>query len=432
MKQNLENNIKESLKEFELPYDSAAWDAMSKKLDQRMPTTPKSNLKWYLGGAAAIAIIATTVTFWPSTTSTEGNEVKTAINNTDTTTQSKEKDASTISTNGSRNTTDNQGITNENNSNVITNTPSINNTPEKQIKTSTPTNAANPLNDKPTNTFNNPLDVFTQNGNGGNGNGAVNPTPKEVKIQSIENVCIGEATTIVNKNDVNLIILDPNNTRILIKANKSTDFTALTDGKHEIGYLENGNFISKESFIVLSAPKADFLVDDQNTYENGIPSIDLSAITTGISYTWDFEKQAGNVNGKSVSVHYFYKGNYAVTLTVQGSNGCTATETKSIQIEDDYNLMAVTGFDPMSNDIRINTFVPYALTQRSVDFNMIIIDPKDGNTIFETNDATKPWTGIDRRNGQLVKASTVYIWKVNINNPVKGEPTEYKGTITRL
>jgi hypothetical protein len=41
-----------------MPYDAAAWDQMSKRLDQVMPTKPASNLKWYLGGAAVIAAVS--------------------------------------------------------------------------------------------------------------------------------------------------------------------------------------------------------------------------------------------------------------------------------------------------------------------------------------------------------------------------------------
>ena len=67
MKDNFENNIKESLNGFEVPYDAAAWSAMSKRLDQTMPTSGGSNFKWYLGGAATVAVIVTTALLWPST-----------------------------------------------------------------------------------------------------------------------------------------------------------------------------------------------------------------------------------------------------------------------------------------------------------------------------------------------------------------------------
>lgn len=57
MKESIENKIKESLKEHELPYDASAWTSMSARLDQTMPTQSSSNvLKWLIGGAAVVAI----------------------------------------------------------------------------------------------------------------------------------------------------------------------------------------------------------------------------------------------------------------------------------------------------------------------------------------------------------------------------------------
>jgi hypothetical protein len=76
--------------------------------------------------------------------------------------------------------------------------------------------------------------------------------------------------------------------------------------------------------------------------------------------------------------------------------------------------------------------MPYALTVREVDFELIIIDPKDGAVVFESNDATLPWRGQDKRNGQLVEPSKTFIWRVILSNPQPGEKSEYKGTIVRL
>lgn len=431
MKQNLENNIKESLRDFEVPYDPAAWSAMSQKLEQVMPSSPKSNWKWYLGGAATVAAIAVAVTFWSNDTATDVEDTHTAIN-----------DQNVASQKGNTNTTTEKAQISEDkvNEEVPTiDSPSASDvTASNKLEKSTnnaSSNSNHPTSEKPINNatqYNDPFANIPNIGNGsGNGTGK-ETTSKEILIPAIYDFCLGETISIENKNNVNLIIKDSKGISTSIRANKSIDFNAPSDGEYSIGYNENGNFVAKESFMVLSEPKADFSIDDQNKYENGIPSIDMKATTPGASYSWKFENQSGNITGKDVSVHYFSKGNYDITLTVTGSNGCKGSETKSIQIDDDYNLLAVTAFDPMSNDIRKNTFVPFALTQRSVDFNMIVIDPTDGGVVFETNDATKPWTGLDRRNGQMVAPNKTYIWKVVLNNPVKGEPSEYKGMIIRL
>ncbi len=417
---NLENNIKESVKGYELPYDPSAWKAMSKKLDQVMPVSPKSNLKWYLGGAATIAVIVTTIALWPSDKSTSNESVKTAQNEVSNTNN-------TINTENSSTTTSKN---NSDNTNTTTNDAS--------------TNDVEVVNDvNPVKQILNEVNVITPlkvNNSNQNTNQAVNPisytgispiTSKKIEIADINNICLGESISIVNKNDVNLTVFDPNGTKTIIKSNKTTSITPEIDGKYTIGYTENGQLTSK-SFNVVPLPKPDFSIDDQNSYENGLPSINVSATTSGYSYTWDLENQKGSVFGKDISVHYFNKGSYKVSLTIQGANGCKGTETKTIQIADDYNLLAVNAFDPSSNDNRLNSFMPFALTQRNVDFSMIIIDPKDGAVIFETNDATNHWTGTDKRNGQMVPANKAYIWKVIIQNPVKGEKSEYKSTIIRL
>ncbi len=416
---NLENNIKESVKGYELPYDPSAWKAMSKKLDQVMPVSPKSNLKWYLGGAATVAVIVTTIALWPADKSTSIDNVKISKNEVSST--------NTINTENISTSTSNN---NSDNTNTATNDASINNVEV--------TNDVNPVKQ-----ILNEVNVITPlkvNNSNQNTNQSVNPisytgisptTSKKIEIADINNICLGESISIVNTNDVNLTLLDPNGLKTIVKANKTTAITPEIDGKYSIEYSENAQLTSK-SFNVVPLPKPDFSIDDQNSYENGLPSINVSATTSGYSYTWDLENQKGSVFGKDISVHYFNKGSYKVSLTIQGTNGCKGTETKTIHVDDDYNLLAVNAFDPSSNDIRLNSFMPFALTQRNVDFNLIIIDPKDGAVIFETNDATNPWKGIDKRNGQMIEANKAFIWKVVLKNPVKGEKSEYKSTIIRL
>lgn len=426
MKDNLENSIKESLKEYEMPYDANAWTSMNKRLDQTIPTTPKSNLKWYLGGAAAVAVIATSIAIWNNT---DSNSTKKIEPSQQTSSQSFVKENVENTNSESQNITSENSTSSELSPNSEVNSSnqngSIENIDANKENTTSTNSAQNSVKGtlNQTNTSTNSLSPNSTD---------VKPTSKKVEVQSVSNICFGETTIISNKNDVILYILDPSGNKTSIKASKTLSFSPENEGKHTIGYLENGQFKGIEIFHVLNAPKVDFSIDDQTKYENGLPTVNLSTSSIGTSFVWNFEKQQGNETGKDVSVHYFNKGTYSVSLTVQGTNGCTAVESKTLRIEDDYNLLAVTAFDPLSNDLRKSSFIPYALTQRTVDFNMIIIDPKDGATIFESNDATNTWKGIDRRNGQLVDANKTYIWRVVLDNPEKGEKSEYKGTIIRM
>jgi hypothetical protein len=422
MKNNLENSIKESVKVYELPYDPSAWEAMSKKLDQVMPVSPKSNLKWYLGGAATVAVIVTTIALWPADQSTSNDTVKTAQNELNT--ANRDVNSDNTSLNATNNKSDKTNTVSQDATlNKIEVANDVN--PVKQILNEvniiTPVDV-NPLNQ---NTNNN----GTPKGNIGiptNGQNSSGITSDKIEFIATT-ICLGQNIEFTNKNETLILVQDPSGN----KSNVKSSFKPKTEGQYSLGYTENGKFHA-QSITVLQLPIVDFVIDDQNSYENGIPSVNVSATTTGYSYTWDLEDQKGSVFGKDISVHYFNKGSYKLSLTIQGSHGCQATETKTIQIADDYNLLAVNAFDPNANDMRLNSFMPFALTQRNVDFNMIIIDPKDGAVIFETNDATNHWTGIDKRNGQMVEANKAYIWKVVIQNPVKGEKSEYKSTIIRL
>jgi len=417
MKDNFENNIKESLNGFEVPYDAASWSAMSKRLDQTMPTSGGSNLKWYLGGAATVAVIVTTALLWPST------DVEKSQHITSTSTEKvKETEDQVHTSKGTSSQT------------TIQDASSIE-APEKNTSNGT----SNPVSFDPApNIFDNPIDyIKTKENTYMNEDEPVNsifdPIIEMVAptVPSVANICLNESTTINNPNKQELTVVGPNGITT-IKGNSSLQFTPDSEGIYNLGFMVNGIFNSKESFVVKPLPKADFTIDETYNYENGVPSINLSTNSQGVAHTWAFEGQNGTTSGTETKAHFFYKGEYDIALTVTGSNSCKSTVAKSVQIDETYNLMAVNGFDPMSSDNRINSFIPRGLVERSADFRMIIIDPTDGAIIFETSDVSNPWRGLDKRNGQMVSANKAYIWKVTLNNPLKGENPEYKGTIVRL
>lgn len=417
MKDNFENNIKESLNGFEVPYDAAAWSAMSKRLDQTMPTSGGSNLKWYLGGAATVAVIVTTVLLWPSA------DVEKSQHITSTSTEKVKE-------------TEDQVHTSKGNSSQSSIQDAS--TTEAPVKNTT-NGTSNPVSFDPApNIFDNPIDYIKVKDNtfmkeDEPANSIFDPIIEMVtpSVPSVANICLNETTTINNTNKQELTVVGPNGITT-IKGNSSLQFTPDSEGVYNLGFMVNGIFNSKESFVVKPLPKADFTIDETYNYENGVPSMNLSTNSQGVAHTWAFEGQNGTTSGTETKAHFFYKGEYDITLTVTGSNSCKTTATKSVQIDETYNLLAVNGFDPMSSDNRINSFIPRGLVERSADFRMIIIDPTDGAIIFETSDVSNPWRGLDKRNGQMVSANKAYIWKVTLNNPLKGENPEYKGTIVRL
>ena len=73
--------------------------------------------------------------------------------------------------------------------------------------------------------------------------------------------------------------------------------------------------------------------------------------------------------------------------------------------------------------------MPFALTQRDVNFTLTIVDPRDNSVVYSTQDATKGWDGTDQRTGSMTPSETVYIWKVQLENPLPNERQVYAGTV---
>jgi hypothetical protein len=226
--------------------------------------------------------------------------------------------------------------------------------------------------------------------------------------------------------------LFPNGNEWSTRANSAATIHPSQAGTYKIGYADRSeNFVEEGTFNVNNAPDADFeFVDLGEKYLNGLPTTEVKTLSPGVHHEWRYGKITST--GTEAYPHFFTKGNHEITLIVTGSNGCKSSINKSVNIEEDYNLMAMTGFDPTDINPSNSTFIPYALKERDVEFTMIILDPNDGHLIYETSDASQGWDGIDRQTGQLVKFETSYIWKVTIANPAIGEKSEYAGVIIPL
>ena len=181
--------------------------------------------------------------------------------------------------------------------------------------------------------------------------------------------------------------------------------------------------------------KIDFTASNETFYEKGLPFNSLTCNIDAKKYTWTNERGEILSTDKNADIHLFVAGTSQITLTVEHFNGEKQSITKPVRCEVNYNLLAVTGFNPTSSDYRNNTFIPFALlkTERNVPFDMQIIDPQTGQVVFETKNVDIPWDGIDMRTNQMVHVNSTYIWRVKIYQKAAGEPSSsYQGTITRI
>jgi hypothetical protein len=408
--------VKSSLENYEIPYAAAAWTAMNAKLDAK--DAPRSFIRWYVAASILVATLA--VSYLAITNSDEEQNSSTpsseiAQNKTPKTTNNKSNTSST---------SDGTEVNNNGNtpSNIVTpangGTTANGGQPLTGIEPAIPTNPIIPISV-------NPIQAITPTHIPDPIVPSATPPMAPFILPVVDNVCQGTSVKIANENKYPISIVFPNGSVWSARGKSETKLTTAVAGIYVIGYMENGQLQEEGSFSVNSAPTSDFdFVNLDEILLDGLPTTEVSSISSGINHEWKFGRQTAS--GSEAAAHFFTKGNHDIELTVTGSNGCKSSITKQVNIEDNYNLLAVNAFDPRSLDARNNRFIPRALVERiGVKFSMIIVDHTDGHIMYETSDASQGWDGIDRATGEQLGYQKTFIWKVSIENPEAGENSVY-------
>jgi hypothetical protein len=414
MKDGLENSFKNSLNDFELPYDAQAWESLSQKLGAKR-WYQTSQVKWSAALVVAIAISSFLILTGTKTKVQQETQTK-SIQQETKSTNTPSKTAQPTS----KNTKEETELVTVTIVDVETVCPYIIDAVPPVIPHSIP-----PILDQM-----NVLGLTDQT--------IENPDPTPTYNRSLveidfKNRCQGETLQLEeNKNYERFISYAGK--KIHYSYNEVISLKLTEPGK--VVLMANsgpyGQFEEFGSFTVNAVPNLTLQSERSITYEDGLPKISIQAETSEGQINWHSTNILTTNTGKNVEVYAFDKGYAIVEVQATASNGCTAKEKEMIQIPTDYNLLAVNAFNPQSLDSRNSTFMPYALTIRQTAFRLIVLDPDNGGLVFETTDASNAWDGIDRRDGKLVPNNKAYIWKVVIQHPVPGEKGEYRGTIVRM
>ena len=177
-----------------------------------------------------------------------------------------------------------------------------------------------------------------------------------------------------------------------------------------------GNILNKpasDRIVIHEAPEASFHFR-KDEEENRVPSVQFENRSIGGNqYHWDFG------DGSSTAIahpnHVFKKkGTYQVTLTTTNAKGCIDRTDRTIVIDKDYNLLAPSTFSPDGNGFE-DTFIPEALKTLGAGFHMSIFDPVTGAILYETTDPQRPWNGRINNKGELCSAGE-YVWLVEMKD----------------
>jgi hypothetical protein len=425
MKEDIEKWMKNALDSHELPYQDGAWESFEKKMNSKSKSHSK---KWWISGVTVIVISIVYLL----------NENKTRIQLHRQNKVEIEKSISEVEAqiSSSKQSVGINGKKKKENLNKL-----------KSQKNSISGLFVNPALSLIGHELNNHSDSLVSkdinsstNQNGIIANELKNPQANE-NSSEIENIptlsdkCKNESISIDNKNSVELILRTPSGREIGIESNSKSEINLKESGIYQLGYVnsnKNEKFKEISKFNVFGTPEVHLNLDDAVTYKNGLPIINAESNSSEENVIWKVNQKVFNKTVKSTEFNLFNKGSYTITAQSKNEFGCESRDSKTIHVNEDYNLLAMSAFNPNSSDFRNNVFLPYALKERNSAFRMIVLDPDNGGVVFETTESTNPWTGIDRRDGKMVASQKAFIWKVILSNPEPGEKAEYKGTIVRV
>ncbi|MCB0794000.1 MAG: PKD domain-containing protein [Flavobacteriales bacterium] len=205
-------------------------------------------------------------------------------------------------------------------------------------------------------------------------------------------------------------------------------------GKFEVmlsvSSTDKGNIKNNPSsghIVIHEAPDAKFHYSKQE-FEGHIPSVHFENRSLGgVSYRWDF----GDGNSSTIAHpdHVFRKqGTYTVKLSVMNEKGCVDKYEREIHIERDYTLGAPATFSPNGDGVE-DTFMPQTLRDLGVKFDLVIHEEKTGRQVFRTSDASIPWTG-RVMNGSQLCPSGEYVWMVEIHEGAHIGDVVYDGKVS--
>jgi hypothetical protein len=421
MNKNIDELFKSALEGHEMPYDNNAWNSFEKKMNK--PNAPINPFKFWFFGTSIIAVITISSLLYFSSKQEEKSDKQV------------EQKSDLIEKSNSQSTTSKK-TKSENTKGIQDEKISSNELEAKEDdKKETKTNLILPkVNEVLAEEITKDLKHDEEITNPKKGNSIITKNVTEPDVPSFSNKCLGENLKIINKNDEGMTLIFPSGKKVSVAESATENIKLSEEGKYELLVNSKQKETYNSFFSVFENPKASLLLEDELNYETGLPVIRGEVQTFEESIKWKVDKvvSANSSKAKTADFYFFEKGQFELEVIVSNDKGCSSTEIKTIIISEDYNLLAVNAFNPLSDDRRKNTFMPYALTKRNSAFSLIIIDTDDGGIVFESSDASNPWDGIDKRNGQLVNKNKAFIWKVTLSSPEKNEKSVYKGTITRI
>ncbi|MCF8276811.1 MAG: gliding motility-associated C-terminal domain-containing protein [Flavobacteriales bacterium] len=421
MSNPFDNKLKESLEQFEMPYDANAWAELEKQLPK---SGGASTNRFSWKAAALIAVLASSVAtllYLNSDTESTNSTEQTELVHEQSTIQesaSEQKDEVIVAkkSNHTINASESEAVESEKMVPVV-----ADQNPEAQ-KSDSENDAQLPI----------PLTASTDT--------KTVPTEKpttpkpQIKplvvnvIPSALQVCVGE--------DLSFLVTssDP-------KAIMSWDFGDETSSREQnpshryvnqgdysvVLKAENANQTTEQlvAITVKSKPMATLESIKRLDQFESIPLYDFNTtLQPRETAIWEFSDGA-IVKGEKSSRLFTEAGKPSVKLTVTNISGCSTSEIWEEDSRDKFDILAPTIFTPDGNNDN-ETFMPATLPFIGIDFEFNVLDQK-GQTVFRTNNPDERWNGKLNNTGEKLGPGT-YIWTVVLKEDIAKKKV-FNGTI---
>lgn len=236
-------------------------------------------------------------------------------------------------------------------------------------------------------------------------------------IASNATACVGQDVSFINQSKANGTPLtwDFGDGTTTSEANPSHVY--LITGTYNVTLRANAENGKERSMTIKVNPSPSPVMNSERKL-NGYQAIPLYEFSTA---TQPSERAIWSISDGSTLVgnsatHLFREaGEHTLKLTVTNSFGCSNSVETKISTEK-FNLLAPEAFTPNGDGIN-ETFIPSALPEMGIEFEMSIQNPRTGQVVYRTGNALEPWNGkLNNVNQKLENG--VYVWTVVLKEDV--------------